>query len=179
MILWYWPKTNRLQDISPAKIGLFWISRQLKFGVCDHDKPHGSPHMAREGDHLYRGEKEVGSATVNTPRLSLARKEESFFFLWVSAIITGHESTPFWSPHFNCVSALVAQFCLSLCHPMDCSLQSFSVHGISQARILEWLAIPLSRGSSHSRDQTHVSCIAGRFLMVWASKGSPTLIEVY
>ena len=95
MILWYWCKTNRLPDISPGKIGLFWISRQLQFRVCDHNKPRGSPHMAREGDPLYRGGKEVGSAIVDTPRLSLARKEEeSFFFLWVSAIITGHESTP-------------------------------------------------------------------------------------
>ena len=45
---------------------------------------------------------------------------------------------------------------------------SSSVHGILQARILEWVAIPFSRGSSWLRDQTWVSCIAGRFLSVWA-----------
>ena len=44
-----------------------------------------------------------------------------------------------------------------------CSLPGSSVHGISQARILEWVAIPFSRGSSLRRDQTWVSCIAGRF----------------
>ena len=65
MILWRWPKTNRLPDISPAKMGLFWISRGLQFGVCDHDKPRASPNKAREGDHLYRREKELGRATVN------------------------------------------------------------------------------------------------------------------
>ena len=46
-----------------------------------------------------------------------------------------------------------------------CSPPGFSVHGILQARILEWVAILFSRGSSPARDQTQVSCIAGRFLM--------------
>ena len=53
------------------------------------------------------------------------------------------------------------QSCLTLCDPMDCSLSGFSVHGIFQARILEWVAIPFSRGSSQPRDQTQVSCISG------------------
>ena len=47
------------------------------------------------------------------------------------------------------------------CNPMDCSPLGSSVHGISQARILEWVAIPFSRESSQPRDQTHISCIAG------------------
>ena len=47
--------------------------------------------------------------------------------------------------------------------PMDCSLPGSSVHGILQARILEWVAIPFSRGSSQPRDRTQVSCIAGEF----------------
>ena len=51
----------------------------------------------------------------------------------------------------------------TLCNSMDCSLPDSSVHGISQARILEWVAIPFSRGSSWPRDQTPVFCIAGRF----------------
>ena len=51
----------------------------------------------------------------------------------------------------------VAQSCPTLCHPMDCSLPGFSVHGILQARILEWVAIAFSRGSSQPRDQTWVS----------------------
>ena len=48
------------------------------------------------------------------------------------------------------------------------SLPGSSVHEILQVRILEWVAIPFSRGSSWPRDRTHVSCIAGRFLTVWA-----------
>ena len=58
-------------------------------------------------------------------------------------------------------SLLVAQSCLILCDPRDCSPQGSSVHGILQARILERVAIPFSRGSSQSKDQTWVSCIAG------------------
>ena len=61
-----------------------------------------------------------------------------------------------------CVS--VAQSCLTLCNSMDCSPPGSSVHGILQARILEWVAIPFSRGSSWHRDRTWVSCIASRFL---------------
>ena len=52
------------------------------------------------------------------------------------------------------------QLCLTLCDPMDCSLPGSSVHGISKARILEWVAIFYSKGSSQPRDQTHVSCVS-------------------
>ena len=57
----------------------------------------------------------------------------------------------------------------NFCNLMDWSLPGFSVHGISQARILEWLAISFSRGSSWPRDQTWVSCIAGGFFTIWAT----------
>ena len=59
--------------------------------------------------------------------------------------------------------------CLNLFDPMDCNPPGSSVHGILQARILEWVAIPFSRGSSQPRDWTQVSCIAGRFFTVWAA----------
>ena len=62
------------------------------------------------------------------------------------------------------------QFYPTLCDPMDCSLPSSSVHGILQARTLEWFVSPLSRGSSWPRDRTQVSCIAGRIFTVWATK---------
>ena len=55
---------------------------------------------------------------------------------------------------------LVPQLCMTLCDPMDCSPPGFSVHGILQARILEWVAIPFSRASSQPRDRTWVSCIS-------------------
>ena len=61
---------------------------------------------------------------------------------------------------------LVAQSCLTLCDPMDYSPPVSSVHGISQARILEWVAIPFSRGSCRPRGGTQVSRIAGGFFTV-------------
>ena len=56
----------------------------------------------------------------------------------------------------------VTQSCPTLCNAMDCSPLGSSVHGILQARILEWVAVSFSRGSSQPRDQTQVSRIAGR-----------------
>ena len=66
------------------------------------------------------------------------------------------------------MKVLVAQSCPTLCDPMNCSPPAFSVHEILQARILEWVAIPFSRGSYWPRDQTWVSCTAGKFLTIWA-----------
>ena len=60
----------------------------------------------------------------------------------------------------------VTQSCLTLCDPMDYSLPGFSDNGISQVRILEWVAISLSRGSSQPKDQIQVSCISGIFLSI-------------
>ena len=60
------------------------------------------------------------------------------------------------------VKALVTQSYPTLCDPMDCSPPGSSVHGILQARILEWVAISLSRDSSQVRDRTRFSCNAGR-----------------
>ena len=59
----------------------------------------------------------------------------------------------------------VAQSCLTLCDPED-----YMVHWILQARILEWVAFPFSRGSSQYRDQTQVSRFAGRFFTIWATR---------
>ena len=71
---------------------------------------------------------------------------------------------------------LVAQSYPTLCNPMDCSLPGSSVHGILQARILEWIAIPLSRGSSQPRDWTCVSYIAGT---IWATGKSVNAGETW
>ena len=63
-----------------------------------------------------------------------------------------------------------AQLCLILCSPMDCSLLGSSVHGILQARILESVAIPFSKRSFWLRNRAWVSCIAGRFFTIWATR---------
>ena len=59
----------------------------------------------------------------------------------------------------------VIQSCPTLCNPMD-----YTVYGILQARILEWVAFPFSRGSSQPRDRIQVSHIAGRFFTSWATR---------
>ena len=70
-----------------------------------------------------------------------------------------------------CVCAcLIAQSCRTICDPMNSGPPDSSVHGILQARILEWVAIPLSRELPQPRDQTWVSCIAGGFFTVGATR---------
>ena len=69
------------------------------------------------------------------------------------------------------LTSKVAQLCLTLCDPVDCSPPGSSVHGILQARIMDWVAISFSRGSSQPRDRTHVSSIAGRHFNLWATRG--------
>ena len=71
------------------------------------------------------------------------------------------------------VKVLVTQSCPNLCNPMDCSLPGFSVHGILQTRLLEWIAISFSRGSSQPRDQTWVSRTVGRFFTLSATREAP------
>ena len=73
-----------------------------------------------------------------------------------------------WPSSCRCCS--VAKSCLTLDNPMDCSPPGFSVHGILQARILECIAIPFFRGSSWSRNETGVSCIARGFFTSWATR---------
>ena len=74
-----------------------------------------------------------------------------------------------------CVCVCVTQSCLTLCNPMFCSPPSPSLHGVLQARILEWVAISFSRGSSWPRDQTWISRIAGRFFIIWATREALSL----
>ena len=67
------------------------------------------------------------------------------------------------------VCILITQSCLIICDPMDCSPRGSSVHGIFQARVLEWVVISFCTGSSRHRNRTRVSCIAGGFFTNWAT----------
>ena len=73
---------------------------------------------------------------------------------------------------------LVTQSCPTLCHPMDCSPPGSSVHEIFQARILEWVAIAFSKGSSQPRNRTWVSYTAGRFFTSWPTREALTGIQI-
>ena len=72
------------------------------------------------------------------------------------------------------IESEVAQSCPTLCDPMDCSPPSFSIHGIFQAGVLEWVAISFSRRSSRPRDQTQVSRIISKTLYRLSHQGSNT-----
>ena len=80
---------------------------------------------------------------------------------------------PISLPCLEKVKVLVAQSCPILCNPMDCSLPGSSVHGILQAKILEWVVISFSRGSFQPRNRTQVSCTADRFFTLWATREAP------
>ena len=73
----------------------------------------------------------------------------------------------------GCMCAKSRQWCLTPSDPMDGSLPGSSVHGILQARVLEWVTISFSRRSSRPSDRTQVSCIAGRFFSNWATREAP------
>ena len=76
------------------------------------------------------------------------------------------------------MKVLVAQACPTLCDPMDYSLPGSSVIKILQARILEWIAIPFSRGFFQPRDQTWVSCITGKFSTLSATREAPDCVTL-
>ena len=75
---------------------------------------------------------------------------------------------------FLVLPSVISLSCLTLCDPLDCSPPGSSVYGILQARILEWIAMPFSRGASWPRDWTWVAHIADRFFTVWATGEAPS-----
>ena len=106
-------------------------------------------------------------------RMVWAREPSNSVWLkseWAVGWDTGHHR-----PLVSVTCSVVSSFC----EPMNCSPPGSSVHGILQARILEWVAIPFSRASSQLRDWTWVSCIAGRFFTVWATREAHTTDPYY
>ena len=102
---------------------------------------------------------------------SPAWKADSFT-VWATREVHIQHNAMYNSKYSVCVHVcvLVTQSCQTLCHPTDYSPPGFSVHGLSQARIPERVAISSSRGYSQTRDQTLVSRTAGRFFTVWATR---------
>ena len=109
-------------------------------------------------------ETQVGSLDWEEP-LDKEMATHSSFLAWRIPMDRG----AWWATFRVCVCVCVClcaqslQLCPTLCNPMDCSPPGFSVHGILQARTLEWVAMSSSRGSSCPRDQTCISCIACKF----------------
>ena len=102
---------------------------------------------------------------MKTTSKLLTQRVENLLFCWVLLTCIGRNLSK------GCaVLCLVAQLCLTLCNRKDYSLPGSSVHGILQARILEWVAFTFSRGSSQPRDRTQVSHTGGRFFTTWATR---------
>ena len=96
-----------------------------------------------------------------------------FWWFLINVQFENQFSLPFLRLFLNvCVHAKSLQSCPILCNPMDCSLSGSSVHGILQARILQWVAVPSSRESSWPRDQTCISCIGRKVLYYHCHLGS-------
>ena len=98
----------------------------------------------------------------------------SFYYSYVDNSLSHSSSFCCCSGFFTCCCS-VTKLCLTLLWPMDYSPPGSCVHGISQARILEWVVISFSRGSSRTRGWTHVSCTASRFFTT-EPPGKPSLL---
>ena len=101
-----------------------------------------------------------GHTESDTNEVTQQQQQQHPFIYLLEIIIYTKNICLAW--HLVPVCVLIAHSCLTLRDSMDCNLSGSSVHEILQARILEWIAISFSRGSSLPRDQTWVSCIAGR-----------------
>ena len=109
----------------------------------------------------------IGSSTWSS-KISVSVKDEN---------IAGHMHLIIlcsgWLKLYIKSESEVSQSCPTLCNPVDCSLPGSSAYWILQARILEWVAVFFSRGSSKPRDQTQVSHIAGRCFNLWVTREAP------
>ena len=106
------------------------------------------------------------SQTELDPETPQSTKSSNFAKLLISLFVAKSKVT-FYQLSM-CVKMKVAQSCPTLCDPVD-----YTVYGILQARILEWIVIPFSRGSSQPRNWTQVSHSAGGFFTSWATREAP------
>ena len=140
-------------------------------------------HICRSNLNHRAGDKTTMRWEFTSPRKLLCPPEDPLLW-WLTSAVSAQDLLDPWleKGYTQCwkkkVDVLVAQSCLTLCDPMDYSLPGSSVHGILQAKILEWVAISFSRWSSWPRDPHHISCITGRFFTVWDTREDPILDTV-
>ena len=120
------------------------------------------------------------SKSSPAPQFKSIKDDKHYFQKWTAFwMATWPISLEFslLSSQVPCVVCVSRSVVSHSCNPMDCSPPGSSVHGILQTRILKWVAIPFSKGSSLPRDRTLVSCIVYRFFTVWATmESSQTVI---
>ena len=138
--------------------GMFWA--QLHWGSWKPTCMHWE---------VYKGS---STRLLGKPRVRFSRSE----LVWRGAQCTEKSVSQFYcllnDLHLKIfkMKVLVVQSCVTLWDPMDCSSLGSSVHGILQAKILEWVVISVSRGASWPRDWTQVSWTEGRFFTIWATR---------
>ena len=157
------PPGSSVHGISPARI-LEWVAISFSRGSS---RPRDRTQVSHIADRLFTTEppgkslcrlllliKQQGNKTQVFSQNSHHLDFSSFGNLSKSLIYT-------WFPDFVAASAAAKslQSCRTLCDPMDSSPPGSSVHGISPARILEWVATSISRGSSRPRERIHNSCV--------------------
>ena len=121
------------------------------------------PWMKEPGELQSMGSQESGMTAVTKQSFVLSegeRQTEEGLLPWVSL-----------ASRYGRRKKVKSLSCVQLCDPVDCSPPGSSVHGILQARILEWVAISFSRGSFQPRDRSQVSHTAGRLFTIWS--GNP------
>ena len=109
-----------------------------------------------------------GTGMCNLPRSGIELISHALAGRFLSTELPGKSLCSFFNS-WN-LTCEVAQSYPTLCDPMDCSLPGSTIHGIFQARILEWVAISFSRRSSQPKDWTRVSSIVGRRFTIWATR---------
>ena len=97
--------------------------------------------------------------------------------IWVEKLLLWKKKTKLVNLKWKVVKVLATQSCLTLCDPMDCSPPGFSVHKVLQARILEFASISFARASFQPRYQTWISCFAGGFFTIWATREATRTLE--
>ena len=126
-----------------------------------HSKPKGKRGEEKRG-HLVQFAHIFTSSVIHSFICDSSKQNSSCYLFFVPPGNLEHISVLF----IECVCVLVAQSCPTLCNPMDWGPPGSCVHWIFQTRILEWVAIPFSRGSSQPRYRTHVSHLAGRLFII-------------
>ena len=155
---WLWPPRRSL--------GKRWVGLHRSItGSRNSARNHFKSSCFIWRPHSFGGRSKCGATEVGNALMGV------YFVLNPSPL--GLRDGPFYQIHIKVsrkVKVLVTQSCPALFNAMNCSLSGSSVHGILQGRILEWVFIPFSRGSSRPRDRTWVSCTAGRFFTIWATR---------
>ena len=176
-----WIKTRIVLDDqdspehSCVRGGKWWGQREKKTILLEETKPNGlqySDYKPKKATALFSNRSthcRLSTPSLLTPHATVTAWDDckqlhSLFAGWLSfgpSRLLLPSGVTSWALDLSRTSE-VAQSCPTLCDPMGSSLPGSSVHGIFQARVLEWAAISFSRGSSWPRDRTRVSHIAGR-----------------